>query len=394
VLQDRVSSDCAGTLSVAPAVGHDVGVASGRRGDGAVLRFRDVAAVLGVSVDDVHFLHHLGLLKPRDVWAVSAPTFDWAAVERCRRWLAEQALGPEAAIARLRSERDAELTSPDGLVPPARVGIAWNLYGPHYWQEAVGSGLGRELNEVRTVSDMEALEQVPLLPPEWRRPTNAFVTPDELVHVAVFIGETAGAWGIGKALDRLGTVIGRTAKRNSRYWQKQVAQAFWFVISIWHGAESFWAVIGFDVSPEHAAEYSLIQPAYQQIVRAQRREAKKRGAEKEAIVALVRDGRLLGHCQRFPNIDQALRGLGRVSVVSSGGPLEALWLAAHPRSSAGLRVCQALQGRPGRPARAEQLSVLAKAGTSTVSAVLRELTAMGAPVRQEPSRAWVYAPQP
>jgi len=92
------------------------------RSDPAVLTFSDVAVMLGISVDDVHFLHHLGRLMPRNVWAVSAPTFDMNAVERCRKWLAEQTAEPETVLTRLRAERNAELTSPDGLVRPDSVG--------------------------------------------------------------------------------------------------------------------------------------------------------------------------------------------------------------------------------------------------------------------------------
>jgi len=391
-----------------PSVGHDVGMPHETQPSGTVLSFADVAHLLDVPIDDAHFLHHLGVLKARNVWALSAPTFDQTAVQRCREWLQEQALEPGPLIARLRAERGADLIDPDDLVPPDRLGLAWNSYGPHYWQEAVGSGLGQELDEVRKASAMEALEDVALLPPEWRDPTNVFVTPDLLVHVAVFIGDAAAVWGVERTLDRLGAVLGRTEKRNSRYWRKQVAQAFWFVVSIWHGHDSFWAVIAFDVSPEHAAEYALIQPAYEQILRVWRRGRKKgrgtaaKGAsgspadagagDKEAIVTIVRDGRLSPKCRRFMNMDQALRGLGRVTVVSTGGPLEALWTAAHPRSSSGVRVCQRLQSRPGRFVQPGQLSLEGKASTSTVREVLRELSAMGAPLRHEPARGWMYTP--
>ena len=368
-------------------------VTTKKGGDDAVLSFRDVAAELGITVDDAHFLHHLGLLRARDAWAVSEPTFDKAAVERCRNGLAEHAGESAAVIARLRSERNAGLISPDSLVAPDQVGIAWNIYGPHYWQEAVGSRLGRELNDVRTAAGLEPLEDVPLLPAEWREPTNFFVTPDQLVHIAMFVGDAAGVWGVGQTLDRVSTVMGRAAKRNSRYWRKQVAQAFWFVVSIWHAAGSYWAVIACDVSPATVADYALLAPAYQQIVRARRRlEAKSRATDKEAIVALIRNGRLVAGSRSFPTIDQALRGLGRVKVVSSGGPLEALWLTAHPRSSAGLRLCQTLQGQPGRPERLGHLALLAKISTSTAGGVLRELAAMGAPVRPADSGFWVYEP--
>lgn len=360
-----------------------------------MLRFGDVATELGVSVDDAHFLHFLGALPARDAWAVSGPTFDRAAVERCRRWLADQEQGPAAVLARLRAERHAEPISPDGLVSPAGAGIAWNSYGPYDWQRAVTSGLGAELNKVRTAAGMAALEDVALLPAEWRQTTNFYLTPDQIVHVALFVGEAASAWGIGKVLDQLETVIGRVSMRNSRYWKRRVAQAFWFVISIWHAAGRFWAVIASDVSPEHAADYAQLETVYRKIVRSQdRAAARHRVAEGEAIVVLVRNGSAQEHSRRFPNIDQALRELGRVKVVSSGGPLEALWAAAHPGSSAGLRVCQLLQDRAGEHDPIKDIAVMAKVGTSTVREVLRELALMGAPVRQEAAGRWLYDPRP
>jgi hypothetical protein len=369
----------------------------------AVMTFDDVTHILGVSLDDAYFLEQIGVLRPRNVWALSPPTFDQAAVERCRSWLAGQAQEPGGLIARLRAEHDAEMINPDGLVRPDRVGCAWTIYGQYAWQREVGAGLGPELLEVLHADDVEPLEDVALLPPEWRQPTDFFpVTPDQLIHFAVFIGEGAGTWAVGKTLDGFGSVLARAARRNSKYWKKQVARAFWFVISIWHGAGRFWAVIAFDVSPEHVAEYALIEPAYQAILRGRRRGSKKTGADQpaagpgqpdrdsEAIVAIVRGGRLRPPYRRFPNLDAALRGLGRVHEVSSGGPLEALWNAAHPRSSSGLRLCQALQSRPGRLVLSDQLAREAKCSKSTARDVLRELTAMGAPLRHEPARGWIY----
>lgn len=378
-----------------------------QRRAGRGLTLGDAARLLDLPVEDARFLRQLGALRVRDAWALSEPTFDRAAVERCRRWLEEQAQAPPELIARLRREKGAELINPEGLISPGSVGLAWNLYGRHYWQAEVGSSLREGLNRLRLDFDMEPLEDIALLPPEWRAPTNFFIVPPEMVHIAIFMGDAAATWGVGKALDRVAPLLTRTAKHNDRFWRKEIAEAFWFVVSVWHGTEAFWAVIASDVSPGIQAAHTQLLPGYEKILRARRRGRSKgrsrnrNGSERsseagqddpgqEAIVAILRHGQLLPRCRSFPTLEEALRNLGRVEVVSSGGPLEALWKSAHPRSFSGLRLCQILQSRPGIYLQEDQLALESKCSRPTVRDVLRELTTMKAPLRHEPPRGWMY----
>ncbi len=86
----------------------------------------------------------------------------------------------------------------------------------------------------------------------------------------------------------------------------------------------------------------------------------------------------------------ALRSLGRVQVVSSGGPLEALWATAHPHSSTGLRLCQTLQAHPGRYLHAKHVALQSRCSVSTARSVMQSLIALGAPLRYEPAHGWMY----
>ena len=377
----------------------DAKVAAGERGPKAqVLTFRDVASRLGVTVEDAHLLRQLGLLRPRDMWAVSTATFDEEAVEQCRAWLARQAQPAEFILAQLRAEHGAELLDPETLIRQEDVGIAFNLYGKISWQKAVARGLDNEIRDVQVTLGMEPLDDVQLLPPEWRRATNSFQLIPDMIQVGIFVGNAAGTWAVGEALARLAKAAGGAASRNGRYWKGGIPKGFWFVVSIWHSADQFWAVIALDVSPGDTASRTQLRPAYAAILRHRtkiRKAATSPAAErigKEAVVAIVRQGQLSPRCWDSPTLEEALRSLGSVKVVSSGGLLEVMWATAHPRSSIGLRLCQTLQSNPGQFLLAKHIALQSRCSVSAVRSGMQDLIELGAPLRYEPGYGWMYDP--
>lgn len=79
-------------------------------------------------------------------------------------------------------------------------------------------------------------------------------------------------------------------------------------------------------------------------------------------------------------MDEAIRHLGRVAVISEGGPLEVMYDTAHPGSRTALGVCKLVQDRPHTMVPLSLLQRASGCSPTTVRNVLERLSACGAPI--------------
>lgn len=350
-----------------------------------VLTFEAVASRLGVPKEDARFLYQIGMLRARNPFALSEPTFDERAVEQCRIWLAEEGPDFRQVVAARRNRHGAHIVEPQQFVQGDLVGLTADWRGKYSWVKAVRQQLHQDLRDVASVAGMKPLGSAGLLPPELREPTASLLVSPEVINVGIFIGSAAGGWAVGKALDAIARVAKSTAKHSVRSWGGQVPKGFWFVVSIWHETESFWAVIALDLLPKSAIPTGqMIASAYRSIMRSPRK-----GRDK-AVVMIFRGGRLSRRCWKYPSLEEAIRRLGSVTVFSSGGPLESMWLTLHRRSSTGLKVCQTLQQRPGEYQTTEFVALQSGCSVSAARQVMQQLAAIQAPLDYQRDLGWAY----
>ncbi|MGO8894533.1 MAG: hypothetical protein ACLQB1_33295 [Streptosporangiaceae bacterium] len=267
-------------------------------------------------------------------------------------------------------------------------------------QEVGGSHPRKELENVAAECELEIVDYVPLPPAvHWIRPRQSLIAPSDFIHVGLFIRDVAEVWVITKALDHAQRMISNAWKRNARYWEIHTPHGFWFVVSIWNSADRYWAVIALDINPSLPDQSSSLLSAYNAIMRFTNRRAHRKPVDHgddsansaRAVLATVHDGQI-SRCRTFPNIEEAIGRLGNVHVVSSGGPLEALWVARHPRSSLGLRICKTLQENPNRCFTLRNLALISGCSSTTAYVTINELASMGAPVYRQSEFGWVFEP--
>lgn len=267
--------------------------------------------------------------------------------------------------------------------------------GRSSWLREVGGTDPRnELEYVAVECGLDVVYHIPLPPAADRiRPTQSFITLPDLIHIGFFVGSAAGGWSVSKVLDRIQVMASKAWKRDRKYWKAYPSHGFWFVISIWNSVDRYWAVIALDINSSLPDQSSSVLPAYNAIMRQVRSGigSDDNPATAKAVLVAVHGGKI-SRCRIFDSIEDATRRLGNVQVVSSGGPLEAMWMAKHPRSSMGLRVCQTLQENPSRIFTLRNLALVSGCSSTTAHSVVRELASMGAPVHRQSELGWVFRP--
>lgn len=273
--------------------------------------------------------------------------------------------------------------------------------GKSPWLQEVGGPHARnELEIVAAECGLEIVDNVPLPPAVSRiRPTQSFITLSDLIHIGVFVGSAAGGWSVGKVLDHAKRMVSNAWDRNAQYWRAYTPHGFWFVVSIWNSPDRYWAVIALDINSSLSDQSSSLLAAYDAIIRSMNHRTHRRPVSQgagsanaaRAVLVTVHGGQI-SRCRVFPTIEDAIGRLGNVQVLSSGGPLEALWAARHPRSSAGLRVCQTLQANPNRSVTLRNLALASGCSFTTARMTVNELASMGAPVYRQPQFGWMFKP--
>lgn len=290
---------------------------------------------------------------------------------------------------------------PEKVVRQDAVSITVSSGGKSPWLQEVGGPHPRkELEDVAAECELEIVDYVPLPPAvHWIRPRQSLIASSDFIHVGLFIRDVAEVWVITKVLDHAQRMISNAWKRNTRYWETRTPHGFWFVVSIWNSVDRYWAVIALDINPSLPDQSFSLLSAYNAIMRFTNRRAHRKSighgddsaTSARAILATVHDGQI-SRCRTFPNIEEAIGRLGNVHIVSSGGPLEALWVTRHPRSSLGLRICQTLQENPNRCFTLRNLALISGCSSTTAHATINELASMGASVYRQSEFGWVFEP--
>ena len=264
--------------------------------------------------------------------------------------------------------------------------------GKSSWPREVGGSDPRnELEDVAAECGLEIVYHVPLPPAaDQIRPSKSFIMRFDIIHIGLFVGSAADVWSIDTFLDRVQTMVSSAWKRNNKY---RKAHGFWFVISIWYSADRYWAVIALDINSSLPDQSSSVLPAYNVIMHRVRNgvDHDDNSASARAVLVIVHDGKI-SRCQIFDSIEHATRRVGNVHVISSGGPLEAIWIARHPRSFMGLRVCRTLQENPNSSFTIRNLARVSDCSSSTTHSVVSELASMGAPVYRQSEFEWIFRP--
>lgn len=290
---------------------------------------------------------------------------------------------------------------PEKVVRQGTLRITLSSGGRSSWLKEVGGAHSREeLDDVAAECGLEIVDHVPLPPSaDWIGPRQSLIAPSDFIHVGLFIRDVAEVWAVTKALDCAGKMISNAWERNVKYWKTHTPHSFWFVVSIWNSTDNYWAVIALDINPCLPDQSSSLLSAYNAIARSVNRRAHRKPGDRiyssansaRAVLVTVRGGDI-SRCRAFSSIEEAIRRLGNVRVVSSGGPLEALWLARHPRSSLGLRICQTLQDNPNRRFTLKDLALISGCSSTTAHATINELASMGAPVYRQSESGWAFEP--